>query len=340
MFFVKSAWKTCKILFLSVFLLAALGACGGYNRGETAQSSSSSQSYDTDYESPGADSAESEAAAPENGLEESALGEGAVPRAENRKLITTVNLTAETKEYDSFLTWLEGRVAEAGGYVETSDLYAYSEDSRSCQLKLRIPAEKLNGFLAEVGENCHVLQRSTQEEDVTLEYVDAESYRDALLAEQKRLMELLEQASSLEDILNIEDRLTNVRYQLQNYESTLRVYDSQINYSTVYFSLEEVRELTEPEPENWGSRAWAGMKNNAKDLGRFFQELGLFFVTHLPTLVFFLIIAGVILLLTAKPRRRARERRREQKALIQARRQEAMEALRKAQEQRQEEEKK
>ncbi len=332
----KAVWEKCGILLLAALLLINLGACGGQNGKGGDSSSSQAYSQTTDYESP---AVESEGGAPENGMEEGALGENPVPRGENRKLITTVNLEAETKDYDEFLTWLENRVAEAEGYIESSDMYAYNEESRSCQLKLRVPAEKLNGFLAAVGENCHVLQRSTQEEDVTLEYVDAESYRDALLAEQKRLMELLEQASSLEDILSIEDRLTNVRYQLQNYESTLRVYDSQINYSTVNFSLNEVRELTEPEPESWGSRAWAGMKSNAKDLMRFFQELGLFIVVHLPTLIFLLAIAGTVLLLTVKPRRRAKERRKQQKALVQARQREAMEALKQARERQGEQEK-
>ena len=129
-------------------------------------------------------------------------------------------------------------------------------------------------------------------------------------------MELLEEADNLTDIMSIEDRLTTVRYQLQNYESTLRVFDNQINYSTVHLSVHEVGELTEPEPESWGSRAIRGMKDNAKDIGRLFQELGLFIVTHLPTLLLLGLIVIIILLATAKKRRKARERRRQQKELI------------------------
>ena len=223
---------------------------------------------------------------------------------------------SETREYDSFMSWLESHVAGAGGYIESSNMYAYSQHERSSDLTLRIPADKLNGFLQEIGETCNVLQRSVQEEDVTLSYVDAESYRDALLVEQERLMELLEEADNLTDIMSIEDRLTTVRYQLQNYESTLRVFDNQINYSTVHLSVREVGELTEPEPESWGSRAIRGMKDNAKDIGRLFQELGLFIVTHLPTLLLLGLIVIIILLATAKKRRKARERRRQQKELI------------------------
>lgn len=302
----KRTGKIVLVLSLAVVILLSLGACGGGNKGYSASSStSSSESTSADMEMS------------EEGFDETAESGGIeVVRPQDRKLITTVDMQAETREYDSFMSWLESHVAGAGGYIESSNMYAYSQHERSSDLTLRIPADKLNGFLQEIGETCNVLQRSVQEEDVTLNYVDAESYRDALLVEQERLMELLEEADNLTDIMSIEDRLTTVRYQLQNYESTLRVFDNQINYSTVHLSVHEVGELTEPEPESWGSRAIRGMKDNAKDIGRFFQELGLFIVTHLPTLLLLGLIVIIILLATAKKRREARERRRQQKELI------------------------
>ena len=306
--------KNALVLSLALLLLFSFGACGGSGgdtyKGESASSSvSQSGNQSADIDMP-----ESEA-----GFDgEGETGSIEVVRPQDRKLITTVNIQAETRDYDGFMSWLETRVAGAGGYIETSDMYAYSERERSCDLTLRVPADKLNGFLQEMGESCNILQRSVAEEDVTLNYVDAESYRDALLVEQERLMELLEKADNLTDIMSIEDRLTTVRYQLQNYESTLRVYDNPTNYSTVHLSIHEVGELTEPEPESWGSRAIQGMKENARSIGRFFQELGLFIVTHIPTLLLLGVVALIILLATARHRREARIRRKQQKELIQA----------------------
>lgn len=316
----KRKLKTALALSLAILLLLTFGACGGSD-GAKYDSATSAASYggNQSAEMPG-DMMEAEA-----GFDEGTFTDGVeTVRPQDRKLITTVNIQAETKEYDSFMSWIETQVAAAGGYIESSDMYAYNERERSCDLTLRVPADKLNGFLQEMGESCNILQRSVQEEDVTLNYVDAESYRDALLVEQERLMELLEQADNLTDIMSIEDRLTTVRYQLQNYESTLRVYDNQINYSTVHLSIREVAELTEPEPESWGSRALSGMKENAKDIGVFFQELSLFIVTHIPTLLLAGVVALIILLATAKYRREARARRKQQKELIRAMREQKM----------------
>ena len=304
-------------LILALVLSIGLSACGGSGNKATDSASSSAAQYSNE-----SFDMEESAEMPEEGFDgpsaDADAGEAEAFRPQDRKLITTVNLRGETRDFDGFMDWIESAVARVQGYIESSELYSYDVKSRSNELTLRVPADKLDGFLQEVGGNCNIVQKSVQEEDVTLNYVDAESYRDALLVEQERLLELLEQATSLEDILNIEDRLTNVRYQLQNYESTLRVYDNQINYSTVYLSIQEVAELTEPEPESWGSRAWAGLVDNAREIGVFFQEMGLFLVTHLPTIGIVAIIVVVVLVCTRKSRKQAKERRRQQKELIRA----------------------
>lgn len=317
------------LLLAAAFLALSLSACSGSgSSADTAYAENGSPAMSKSEEH-----TESITEMPETDMAEGEAGEGgegfSVQEASGRKLITTVHLEAETEAYDQFMAWLEGRLAGAGGYMENSDMYSHDENRRWCNLTLRIPAENLGDFLEQLGQKCNILQSSRQEEDVTLSYVDAESHKAALLIEQERLLELLEQAENLEDVLAIEDRLTNVRYQLQNYESMLRVYDNQIDYATLHLSLQEVGELTAPAPETWLSRAWAGMWKNAKDIGRFFQELGLLLVVHLPTLILLAILVLLILFLTRKPRKRARQ----QRAMIKARQEEARKEMEKSLEQ-------
>lgn len=298
----KNKQNLIPVILLALLILFTLGACGG-SGGDKGGSSSSQASVSAGWDN---DISEESGEVPEAGEAGEAF------RPQDRKLITTVNLTAETQDHDEFLSWLNPQIVQAGGYVESSDTYG----NHNSDLVLRIPADQLNAFLQAVDGSCNIVQRSIREEDVTLDYVDSESYRDALLVEQERLLQLLEKAESLDDIMTIEDRLTNVRYQLQNYESTLRVYDNQINYSTVYLSVSEVSELTEPDPDTWGSQAMRGMRDNARAIGHFFQALGLYLVTNLPTILLLGAILLIILLLTSKRRKEARQRRKQQKELI------------------------
>lgn len=328
--------KSLALILVVGMLALTLSACGG-GKDSAGSASSTAASYENGFaenmsaagasaqQASGGDMApyaDEEWSADQAEAPSAEAEEELTPRVDNRKLIVTVQMEAETEEYDSFMAWLDERLAQAGGYIETSDQYAYSGSSRNSYLRLRVPAGQLNAFLSAVGENCNVLQRSVQQEDVTLSYVDTQSHRDALLVEQRRLLELLEKAESLEDIISLEDRLTNVRYQLQNYESSLRVYDNQINYSTIEFSLREVGELTQPEPETWGSRAWQGFVDNAKGIAIFFQELGLWIFTHLPTFAILAVIVLIVLICTAKQRREAKARRKAQKELVRAMREE------------------
>lgn len=323
-------------LILAAALLAlSLSACGGHSGGDSA--SSQAASYSGNGSASAAKSSQPMEEAPEMAAEDNMAPEEAGESAESgeslcaqdtsgRKLITTLHMEAETETYDQLTDWLKSRLDEMGGYVENSDQYSYEENRRRCDLVIRIPAEGLGNFLDQLEQECNVLQSSRQEEDVTLNYVDAESHKAALLVEQERLLDLLEQAESLEDILAIEDRLTDVRYQLQNYESMLRVYDNQIDYATLYLSLQEVGELTAPTPESWLSRAWAGMRENAKGIGVFFQELGLFLTVHLPTFLLLALVVLLILFFTRKPRKRARQ----QRAMIKARQREALKEMEQA----------
>ncbi len=304
----KKFWKSYSLVLVILFLVLSLGACGGKN--DAAESTYSEDSWsdinktsketEIDVETPETDAV---------GEDNIGVNENGNQKTTGQKLITTSYVDAETEAYDQFMEWMDEYLTIAGGYVENSDVYSYEESQRRCDLTIRIPAETLGEFLAQMSLECNVLQSSRQEEDVTLNYVDAESHKSALLVEQERLLELLSQAENLEDILAIEDRLTSVRYQLQNYESTLRVYDNQINYATLQLSLREVGELTMPPSESWLARAWAGMCQNAKDIGRFFQEFGLFLVVHLPTILLLGLVILLILFFTRKPRKRAQQQR-------------------------------
>lgn len=220
-----------------------------------------------------------------------------------RKLIRTVNMEVETKEqdYDTFLATLEEEVQNLGGYIESMDRYngsrfsSYSS-SRSTSMTLRIPKDKTDGFLNMVSEAANVVRRSDNVEDVTLSYVDLESHRNSLRTEQERLMELLERAESLEDIITIEDRLSVVRYQLESMESQLRTMDNQVEYSTLYLQVSEVQELTPTVELSVGERIAEGFKDSIKNIAEGAQEIFVWVLVNAPYLFLWILFLAVIIL--------------------------------------------
>lgn len=215
----------------------------------------------------------------------------------SQKLIKTVGMRVETKEFDDLMNNIKGRVEEIGGYIETSEIsgnsYYSQNGNRYAWLTLRIPADKLDGFVMIVEELGNVTSKRESVEDITLKYVDVASHKEALAIEQERLMELLEMAESMEDIITIESRLSEVRYELQSYESTLRTYDNKVNYSTVNMDIFEVeRETKIIEERNFFEEIQYRLGNNFYDIGQSLREFAIWFISSLPYLV---IWAGGIL---------------------------------------------
>lgn len=208
--------KKLSVLLLIFALLLALASCGA---------AESMDNYAGGYKETTSESAEAN-----NDLAE-------------RKIIRRVNMSMETRDFDALAESLSQAVASVGGYAESSNVYSRS-GSRQASYVFRIPSAKLDAFLTSLSALGNVLSRSENAEDVTLAYVDTESRIRALKAEETALLEMMEKASSLSDLMSIRSRLTDVRYQLDSYEAQLRKYDSLIDYSTVSVSVSEVERLS------------------------------------------------------------------------------------------------
>ena len=216
------------------------------------------------------------------------------------------------------LTSVENKVTELGGYIESLDAYNGSmyhsyRSTRNANLTIRIPKEKLDEFLNTVSDIGNVTNRSENVQDVTLTYVDMQSHRDALRTEQERLLQLLEQAESIEDIITIEQRLSDVRYQLESMESQLRSYDNQVDYSTVYLYINEVEVYTPVEEETVWERISTGFADSVRDIGEAAKEAGIWFVIHIPYLVIWAIVIVIIVLILKKLKKRTKRIKEEER---------------------------
>lgn len=97
--------------------------------------------------------------------------------------------------------------------------------SRCSNLTARIPENKLDAFLTEVSGQGNVTYKNESVQDVTLQYTDITSRKKTLQMEQDRLWELLEKAESIDAVIALESRLSEVRYQLESIESQLRTLE-------------------------------------------------------------------------------------------------------------------
>lgn len=243
--------------------------------------------------------------------EQSAAGAEAPgkPAETEEKIIKTVDLSIQTKEYEAYLAALTANVTKLGGYVENSTnhmgSYYSSSSNRSSTYVVRIPADKLDEFLAGAEEKGKITRKTEKQENVTLEYVDLESRINAYKTERTTLTGLLEKAVSLEDVLSIQERLSEVNYQIETYTAQMRVLENRIGYSTVTLNIDEVERVTEEKP-TIGSRIKNTFLDNVEELGEWLGDFVVNFIGGLPIIipvVAVIVVAFIILKKIIKKRR-------------------------------------
>lgn len=230
----------------------------------------------------------------------------------DKKLIKNVTIHAETLEYEKQLKSIQDNVTKFGGYIESITSSEMDDgDTREAYLVARIPCDKVDQFDETINQATNITYQSENVEDVTLQYVDLSSHKKSLEAEQARLLELMERAETIEDIITIEDRLTDVRYQLESMESQLRTMDNQVSYSTVSLTLTEVEEYEpEKDPTAW-EEIQRGFAANVKRVLNGLRSFGIGFVVATPflavMLIFGLIIFAIVWMIIKLTARHARK---------------------------------
>jgi len=298
--------KKLTALFLILFLLLSLTACGGSSKNTAAV-----------YREEAAAEAPMMAADSASGTLMANGETGSTSLPENRKWIITVDMNVETENLEELQAALDEKIHTLSGYVEDQSTHngsAYATRRyRSANWTVRIPAEKVDQFTQDVSGLANVVSNNLRREDITLQYVATESRVLALQTEETRLLELLAQAETMADLLEIEARLTDVRYELENYASQLRLYDNQVDYATIYLYIEEVQQYTPIEEPTLWERITDGFKESLEGLGESLEDLLVFLIVAAPYLVVYGGIGAVIFLLIRKKAKKRATRKDETK---------------------------
>lgn len=219
----------------------------------------------------------------------------------NEKIIKTVEAYVQTKEYDKYIESLTANVTANGGYIENSDanMGGYGNANRHSVYKLRIPADKLDSFMLSAEENGKITSKTETQQNVTLEYVDIESRISAYKTERETLTGLLEKAASLENVLAIQERLSEVNYQIENFTAQLRVLENRVSYSTVTLHISEVERVTETERTLW-QRIKNEFLNNIDNLKDGLEDFAVAVIGGIPVIVPMAVVVVVAIIIIRK----------------------------------------
>lgn len=246
---------------------------------------------------------------------QSEASEEALPEVDPEKIIYSAEATVETTDFEGTLAKVTELVKQYSGYVESSSInganyYNVSRGDttyRSASYTLRIPSTSFNTVMSGLSDLGNVPYTYTYTENVTTQYYDTQARLTAYQTQETSLLEMMEKAETVEDIIKIEDKLTELRYQIESLQSTLKNWDRQVSYSTVYLNINEVSEYT-PESgsakTSYAQRLLNSLKSSLQDIGSFFADLLVWFVGALPVIIILCIVAAVIVILIKRGKKK------------------------------------
>ncbi len=249
-----------------------------------------------------------------NGITDMSQGksEGEAPA---QKLIKRYRLSAETKEYEKTLELIDGAVSDLGGYFEKrAENNSYGRyDARLLTAVIRIPEDKAESFLSGIKGISNVKSFTKTAENVTEAYIDAEARLQSLEAEREGLLNMISSVDSAKEYdfwLTLHREISDKEQDIASLKARLRNYDNLVSYATFELDLTEVKEYTEPEKEQFGTRISTAFTDSWKRFAENFKDFAVSLVSAMPTLLTFTVISVVIFLSVFLPIRGARIRRR------------------------------
>ena len=331
---IRSLKKAAACALALVFLLSACGAAknnsaateSSYRENASEKGAYAEDNYD--YTAAAEDSDEEVYAEDEYGGEDSDAGAGGVEQADlessNRKIVYTGNISLQTLEYDKSSQSVHEKIEKYGGFIESEDsrnedpYWYYRERSgssaertrRSLNITARIPAEQFDAFMKDLENDGQVINTSINAQNISVSYATHDASKKALEIERDRLLEMMDKAETIEEMIAVEERLTEVERELGNETTTLTGMDRDVNFSTVYISLEEVFEYSETVVETtYGEKLQRAFGRAIDGFVKFWQDVLLFIVGSFPFLIMLAILIFVIVKVSRRSIRRGEEKR-------------------------------
>lgn len=207
------------------------------------------------------------------------------------KRITSGSVSMETKDFDGVIGRVEGIVREMGGYIENSNMYVAGDSLRRMNYTLRIPSEYYDVAILNISELGKVLSTQSSVSAVTEQYYDSAARLSAKEAEEARLLELIDQAGELSDLILLEQRLASVRTDIEIYTSRMTNIDRKASYASIWINIAEVMDIYSA--NTLWDRIAKAFKDSLHGIAVFIQNVLVFLVSAALPLV---ILAVIVLL--------------------------------------------
>ena len=209
---------------------------------------------------------------------------------QNSTLSLLVNNVEEVK--DTILT----KTRELGGFMVSVNVNN-PQDAATATITVRVPSTKLENAVKEFrGFAIRVTSEYLSGEDVTDEYTDIQAQMATLLTTKEKFEEILDRATAIQDILNVQRELINLQSQIDSLKGQ-QLYierNAEMARITIYLSTDELALPYAPDemwrPQVIFKQAVRSMIGALRNIGSLLIWIGVYSVIWIPALIIFYIV--------------------------------------------------
>jgi len=226
------------------------------------------------------------------------------------KLVYYCDLQIETLDYPATMTAVKETITKYGGIIQSEnesdngynwyyENYRKTSGTMNNYLQVRIPSKDYNNFLAELDGVGKIISKSTSVDNISQKYYDTTAQIEALQIQEKNLLSMLEKCETIEDMIAVEQRLSEVQYQLNDLQTSRRYMDMDVAYSYVNIGITEVMEYRQDNEPVRRNTFVDRLKNTLVSTGRgflSFLEGLLFLIIRLSPYIVIVVVVCLVFL--------------------------------------------
>lgn len=224
------------------------------------------------------------------------------------KIIENASLSYETTNFDEAIDFVNEQIEEHSSQLEHSSRStntSYGDTGDFITMTIRLPQDQLNTFIDRLKsyDQLYLQSQEIGRSDVTKSYRDNETRIAILKEEEETLREMLQEQGSLEEILQIRTRLSEIITEREIYEDENQNYDEQIEFSTIYLSIQQTDRASDRDLSGFWNRLTNALGDSFYSFIRVMQQLAINIVYLFPYIIILVIVLVIVYFIWKKIRK-------------------------------------
>lgn len=183
---------------------------------------------------------------------------------QEQKVVKNGGVDIQVDDTDMMRAEVEKKVQEFSGKVQNVSSWQVRQGVLGYNITARIPAEKFDTVLKEIGKLGQKTGENMSSQDITRQYYDTKNQIKNLEARRDRLRKLLEfETKSLADVLSVDRELTSVQTQIERLQNVQNKRDTDVAYSTLRIGIQPIPQVGDTGNPHWSAKqSWRTAVNN------------------------------------------------------------------------------